>query len=450
MQQWLIWTGVLALSLAVFIPYLLRFRKTHRLAVERKSEARAMGIDRPKAQYPLVDRSLCIGCGACMQACPEGDVLAVVWGAAEVINGERCVGHGDCEQVCPVGALKVGLGDVRSRPDIPLLSEFNETTVPGLFVAGELGGLSLIRHAISQGRMVMEEIARRPRETTPHGSFDVIIVGAGPAGLSAALTAIQHRLSYVILEEQGIGGAIRHYPRRKLVMTQPVEIPLYGWLKQEEYSKEDLEDTWRAIKEKFAVNIRTGERVEDVTRSDRGFTVCAASGQHGSRFVVLAMGRRGTPRRLGVPGESLSKVMYELTDAQSYQSKHLLVVGGGDSAVEAAVGLARQPGNTVTVSYRRGAFVRVKKKNEEAITRLIQNKTVRVLFNSEVTEIRGELVRLNTEQGAVELPNDFVIIQIGGMPPFEMLRRAGIQFGGEATTVVEADARLRNASPASV
>jgi thioredoxin reductase (NADPH) len=436
MEQILIWLGVAALAAVIFVPYFIKFRKSREIFAQRKEEARAMGIDRPRAQYPMIDRSQCIGCGACVQACPEGDVLGVVWGVADVINGQRCVGHGFCETVCPVGAIKVGLGDIKTRPDIPVLSEVNETSVRGIFIAGELGGLSLIRNAVAQGRLVVDEIARRIDRTGASDLYDLVIVGAGPAGISAALAAIEHKLNYVMLDERELGGTILQYPRKKLVMTQPVELPLYGWLTQDEYSKEALMDTWHEIDNRFHLRVSPGQKVESVQKVNEHFDIKTVDSAYSSRFVVLALGRRGTPRRLDVPGEDQPKVMYQLIDAQSYTNQHLLVVGGGDSAVEAAVGLARQSGNTVTISYRKSSFFRVKKKNEVAINRLIAERQLTPLFESQVVEVGPTSVRLQTKDGIRELPNNYVIVLIGGVPPFEMLRQAGIAFGGEMRPMV--------------
>ncbi len=435
METLLIWGLVVLLVGAIFLPYLIKFRRSRQVFVQRKEEAHAMGIDRPRAQYPMVDRSQCIGCGACVEACPEHDVLGVVWGVAEVINGERCVGHGLCEKACPVGALKVGLGDINTRPDIPILSPVNETTVEGIFIAGELGGLSLIRNAIAQGHTVVDEIARRSHKSTKSDLFDLVIVGAGPAGISAALTAIQHELNYLVLDEREVGGTILQYPRRKLVMTQPVEIPLYGWLKQDEYSKEALVETWREITARFQLRVNSGERVDSVCKVNGHFDIRTSRAAYSARHVVLAMGRRGTPRKLDVPGEEQPKVMYSLIDAQSYTQQHMLVVGGGDSAVEAAVGLARQSGNVVSISYRKSSFFRVKKKNEDAITKLISTGKLTAHFDSQVLQIKPKSVMIQCKDGPREIPNDYVIVQVGGIPPHDMLKQMGITFGGEMQPV---------------
>jgi thioredoxin reductase (NADPH) len=435
MESLIIWLIAAVLIVGIVTPYFIKFRKRQKLDLERRKEARELGLDRPKGQYPLVDMTLCIGCGSCVKACPEEDVLGIVFGRAMVINGQRCVGHGFCETACPVGAIKVGLGDLKTRPDIPMTNEHGETNVPGVYIAGELGGLSLIRNAIDQGRKVIEEIARGRIHSLSADVYDVIIIGAGPAGMSASLAAIQNNLRYLTIDQQGPGGTILHYPRQKLVMTQPVEIPLYGMLKGEEFSKEYLLSIWEQVTEKFKINIMCGEKVEKVGRAGDIFEVVSATGRYRAAKVVLAMGRRGTPRKLGVPGEELSKTLYQLIDAQSYQHTNLLVVGGGDSAVETAVGLARQDGNKVTISYRQARFARVKKKNEERIDILIAEKKVRPIFNSNVLEIKEKSALIKTGDGVLEIPNDFVFIMAGGIPPFKMLEEMGVAFGGEAKPV---------------
>lgn len=434
----LLWGGALLIVGLVVLPYLFRFRRRTRRDRERKEEAVALGIDKPAAQFPYVDPGRCIGCGACVKACPEGDVLGIVGGTAVVVNGLRCVGHGRCEEACPVGAIQVGLGDLKSREDVPLLDENHETTVPGLYIVGELGGLSLVRNAASQGRTVVERLARSRISGDP-GVLDVAVVGAGPAGLSAGLTAATSGLSYVVFErEESLGGSLLHYPRRKMVLTQPVDLSPWGALDREEYTKEVLLDLFEGLVQDHALDVRFGEPVQDVQRAEDGTFVLRTpktlrGAETRARAVILALGRRGTPRKLGVPGEDLSKVMYRLVDAEGYRDQKILVVGGGDSAAEAAIGLSRQPGNVVTLSYRREKLVRLKKKNQDALDALLAAGKVRPLFSSQPVEIGAESVRLRVagrEPREVEVPNDWVFVFAGGVPPFDFLRKLGVRFGG--------------------
>jgi thioredoxin reductase len=387
----------------------------------------------------------CIGCGSCVAACPEGDVLGVVGGVATVVNGLRCVGHARCEIACPVGAIKVGLGDVRSRADVPLMDEWLETSVPGMFVAGELTGMALVKNAVSHGRKVVDRIAQRTasaRATGAEDIYDIAVVGAGPAGLTAAALARERGLRSVLLEQEGdLGGTILHYPRRKLVLVQALEIPFLGTLREGEYAKEALLETFQDLTRRAQLNVRFGSKVTGVARPNGHFAVRTGGFEFPARFVILALGRRGTPRRLGVPGEELSKVTYQLVDAASYEGKRILVVGGGDSAVEAAIGLARQRGNRVTLSYRREKLVRIKKKNEDRIAELLAHRRIEGAFGTEVEEIGETSVRLKTPVGSREIPNDYVFVFAGGEPPFGLLREMGVRFGGEAASGGEGSTR---------
>ena len=431
MESVIIWAVTAALFAGIVVPYFIRFRSRQQQDRKRREEAVRLGADKTVAQFPQVDPLSCIGCASCVAACPEGDVLGIVNGTAAIINGLKCVGHGKCAEACPVGAIVVGLGDVKKRDDIPLLSDFQESSVERVYIAGELSGLALIRNAIGQGRKVMEHIAGRAKASNDRAVRDVAIIGAGPAGLTAGLTAIQHNLSHIIIDQQGAGGTILHYPRKKLVMTRPVEIPLYGWLKKPEYSKEELLEIWQKIEDKFDLNLRIGDKLQNVVRNNGHYEVQTQNGVYYARFVVLALGRRGTPRKLNVPGEELPKVMYKLIDAESYQNEHLLVVGGGDSAIEAAIGLANQQGNKVTISYRKDKFFRIKRRNEQRLAEYIRNGRIQVVFNSQVLEIGKESVRLKTMRKDMELPNDYTFIFAGGEPPFGLLKKIGIRFGGE-------------------
>jgi thioredoxin reductase len=430
-----LWSLAAFVSLGIVVPYTAFFYRRRRADRQRLGEARGLGFDRPAAQFPYIDSLRCIGCGTCVRACPE-DVLGIVGGTAVVIQGIRCVGHARCEEVCPVGAIEVGLGDIKGRNDLPVLGPHQESSVPGIFIAGELSGMALISRAVSQGALVVEGVARR-LASTPRpangvaGEFDLVVVGAGPAGISTALAAKSHGLSCVVLDQAAqLGGTILHFPRRKLVLTQPVNLPLGGRLDREEYSKEELLEIFQGLLRSNALDVRFGERVADVVRTSVGFEVRAAQ-PYQARQVVLALGRRGSPRKLGVAGEEHSKVMYQLRDAESYRGQRILVVGGGDSAVEAAIGLARQPGNQVTVSYRKEAFLRIKKKNLEASEGLIRRGKLLPLFGSQVMKIQPHEVELETPAGPMTLQNDAVFVMIGGDPPFPFLRQIGVRFGGD-------------------
>jgi thioredoxin reductase/Pyruvate/2-oxoacid:ferredoxin oxidoreductase delta subunit len=408
-----------------------RFRRREAVAHSAAARARVSG-ERPRAQHPRIDVTHCIGCGACADACPEGSVLAVVAGKAALVQPERCIGHGLCADACPVGAIEIVTAPPSVRADTPLLSPELETNIPGVFVAGELGGLSLIKNAVRQGRECVDTIARRRQARGPLSSqvADVCIVGAGPAGLAAALRAHELRLSYVLLEQGDLGGAVAKYPRQKLVLTSPFELPLYGKFKKLHITKEELLGLWQRVVRETGLAIRTGARVEHVQRDlDGGFTVATTRGAFRSRAVVLAVGRRGTPRTLGVPGEDLPKVLYDLIDAASYRGKRILVVGGGDSAVEAALGLAHQSGNRVTLSYRRDAFVRLKQRNETKIAEAMRRHTVSVVFNSQPVAVRAASVVLDVAGTQRELPNDLVWALLGGTPPTAFLERIGVQVG---------------------
>lgn len=401
--------------------------------LRRLGEAKAKGADKAIAQYPLVDAAACLGCGSCVAACPEHDVLGLVDGVAKVIHGAHCVGHGKCEEACPVGAIKVGLGDVSARADIPLLSPAQESSVPGVFVIGELGGIALIRNAVEQGTRAVEEIARRRRElpAAPEpGVRDLIVIGAGPAGLAAAFRARELGLDAAVVSRDGVGGTIRQYPRRKLTLVQPVRVPFHGPLKEGEYEKERLLEIFEAARAAGGVPVSDGEDLLGVERDGGALVVRTARGAHRARFVALALGRRGTPRRLGVPGEDSGRVFYQLLDAATYTGQRLLVVGGGDSAVEAALALARQPGNRVALSYRKPEFFRLKPRNESRIKEAAAASALELLLPSEVRRFEPGAAVLDCAGTERRLETDWTFVFAGGEPPFPLLKKIGVRFGG--------------------
>jgi putative YpdA family bacillithiol system oxidoreductase len=409
-----------------------RYRKArHKEAKAKKKfqELNVTGLNTATSVHPHIDVLKCIGCGSCASVCPEGDIIAVINGKATLVHGAKCIGHGLCAEACPVGAISLVMAPPGRSANLPVLSPKFETSVPGVFIVGELGGMGLIKNAITQGKAAVEEIARRPRAAG--GMLDLVVVGAGPAGLGAALAAKKSGLQFVLLDQGDVGGTILQYPRQKIVMTSPVEVPLYGTLRLRETSKESLLETWEEIIRKTKLQIRTYEKVVDIQRAESGFAVVTSKATYPTKQVILALGRRGTPRKLGVPGEELPKVAYRLIDASSYQNRDLLVVGGGDSAVEAAIGLALQKTNRVVLSYRGGEFSRLKSRNVEHLNEQVGRKKIMVILNSNVREIKEQSVTLNTPGGVVELKNDFVFISVGGELPFEFLQRVGIRFHRE-------------------
>jgi thioredoxin reductase (NADPH) len=339
-----------AITLLLFcvtvIPRYRRVRRAEAKAKQKFQELKVTGLNAATSVHPHIDLLRCIGCGSCASVCPEGDVIFVINGKATLVHGAKCIGHGMCAEACPVGAITLVMAPPGRSANLPILSPQFETSLPGVFVVGELGGIGLIKNAITQGRTAVEEIARRPRAAA--GMLDVVVVGAGPGGLGAALTAKKNGLRFILVDQGDLGGTILQYPRQKIVMTSPVEVPLYGTLKLRETSKESLLETWEEIIRKTQLQVRTYEKVVDIQRADSGFHVVSSKATYPAKQVVLALGRRGTPRKLGVPGEGLPKVAYRLIDASSYENRDLLVVGGGDSAVEAAIGLAFQRANRVT------------------------------------------------------------------------------------------------------
>jgi thioredoxin reductase (NADPH) len=445
--------GVLFYALIIAVPlalYMRRMKKREALAREAAEKGRLYS-EGPKAQHPHIDAARCIGCGSCTEVCPEGDVLAVFAGKAIIVNGYKCIGHGLCADACPVGAIEMVMANPSMGADMPFLTPENETSMPNMFIVGELGGLALIKNAINQGRECIDVISGRLAaagvQTPASDVYQVCIIGAGPAGISASLQAIERKLTYITLEQdEQVGGTVAKYPRQKLVMTSPVQLPMYGNFRKLELSKEDLLALWSRIFQRADFKVQRGEKVENIQKDSEGiFTILTTKGRYRAQAVVLALGRHGTPRKLGIRGEELPKVMYSLIEAEAYVGKKILVVGGGDSAIEAAMGLAHQRGNEVTLSYRKGSFSRIKERNALRMEECIRSGKVHVLFNSNPKEIREKSVILATGNQTLELPNDYVWIFAGGVPPNAFLEKIGIAFGARDMTL-EASTEARNAT----
>ncbi len=390
-----------------------------------KEEVIAAGLIEPASLHPVIDPTICIGCGACVGACPEGKILGLVNGKAQLIEPSHCIGHGACEKACPVGGISLVFGTERRGIDIPDVGPDFQTNQDGIYIAGELGGMGLIRNAIEQGRQAMAEIVKTKVKSGPE-ILDVVIIGAGPAGISASLAAQEAKLKFVTIEQDSLGGTVSHFPRGKLVMTAPAVLPIYGQVNFRETSKEVLLEFWEKVVSDTGLIINFEERVKSIEKEDEIFRIATSKGNHSTNAVLMAIGRRGTPRQLGVPGEENSKVVYRLIDAEQYRGQSVLVVGGGDSALEAATSIAEVEDTDVTLSYRNDGFSRAKQKNRDKVSNMQSAGDLNVLLSSNVIKIHPNSVELSQSEKAISIENDAIIVCAGGILPTGFLKESGV------------------------
>lgn len=422
----MIWLLGTVLGTAAAGPVLVRIRRRERETDAAEARALAYGLHEPASLHPVVDPHLCIGTGGCVDACPEG-VIGFRNGQALAVAPASCIGHGLCERACPVEAIQLVFGTKTRGVDIPRIKGDFETNIPGLYIIGELGGMGLIRNAFEQGRQCVEGIARKSVQGGKD-LLDLVIVGAGPAGLAASLYAREAGLRFVTLErEADLGGTVRHYPRKKLVMTTPLAVPGHGKVGAREILKEDLIAMWDRIAADLPIH--TDVTVKVVHHAGNGFAIETNRYGYHARRVILAIGRRGVPRKLGVPGEDLPNVQYALAEPETFRGDRVLVVGGGDSAVEAALALSEQKGTKVRMSYRREQFSRIKPANRTRVEEAIEEGTVEVHWSTDVSRIERDKVWLSSSQAgspSPTVPVDQVLIFAGGELPTPFLRQCGV------------------------
>lgn len=430
-----IYSFVAIFMLALIVYYVWKQNHKSNIVEEKIKIAKAAGLYEPVSLHPIIDINSCIQTGACIEACPEKDILGIVRGKATTVNASRCIGHGACFHACPTQAISLYIGTEKRGVDLPHVNQKFETNIEGMYIAGELGGMGLIRNAVEQGKQAVENMVKNI-DSGVEADYDLVIVGAGPAGIAASLTAKKHNLKFITLEQDSLGGTVYTFPRKKIVMTSAMELPLYGKVKLYETSKAELLTLWNEVLTKNAIEIKERTKVESIVKQKNQFILETSQGEKmTSRKVLLAIGRRGTPRKLDVPGESTEKVAYRLLEPELISGKNIIVVGGGDSAIEAALLLADR--NKVSMSYRGRSFNRAKPTNEEKVSEAIKNGKIQVRYQSNLISINENGVRLKEDALEEEsfILADQVYIFAGGELPTEFLHKAGIEISrkfGEA------------------
>ena len=417
---------MIMISGGIFFYYLRKKKRASKITSRKIAKAKEMGFHEPVSLHPVVNLDICLGSGACIKACPEKDMLGIVNGQAHTINASRCVGHGACFHACPVQAISLCIGTEKRGVELPHVSQEFETNMKGLYIAGELGGMGLIKNAVEQGKQALQNIVKNLNKNAK-AEYDVVIVGAGPAGISATLEASKQNLKSVTIEQDSLGGTVYSFPRAKIVMTSPMDLPLHGKVKLGETSKAELLGLWMEILGKYNISINEQEKVESIEKQDDTFIVMTNKGHYTARAILLSIGRRGTPRKLGVPGEDKDKVYYRLLEPELIHKQNILVVGGGDSAIESALLLVEE-NNKVTLSYRSDSFARIKPRNLDKINQAKNSGEINVIFNSTVAEIRDDEVLLSVKNSEeITIPNNLVYVFAGGELPTKFLEKIGIR-----------------------
>jgi thioredoxin reductase (NADPH) len=422
----LVYSLVIILCVAIVAIYLRMKKRESKIVEEKVRKAKEEGLHEPVSLHPYIDVNKCIQTGACITACPEHDILGIINGKATIINASQCIGHGACFHACPTGAISLRIGTEKRGVDLPHIDRNFETNVPGIFIAGELGGMGLIRNAVEQGKQATENIVKSIKKNH-QAAYDLIIIGAGPAGIAACLTAKKHGLKFLLLEQDTLGGTVFTFPRKKIVMTHPMDLPLFGKVKLFETNKSELLDLWQSVLKKNSITIQENTKVDLIVSENGTFRVETLNGeQFITAAVLLAIGRRGTPRKLNIPGETKEKVAYRLLEPEEISGKDIIVVGGGDSAIEAALSLADQ--NHVIISYRNEVFNRTKPLNSMALNKAVAAGKLEVRLNTNLLSIEDEWVTLSggKEGENIRLRNDLVYIFAGGELPTQFLERTGI------------------------
>ncbi len=425
LEKFIIYSIVAGLILLTIFIYVRQLKRNSKKVEAKIKIAKEEGLHEPVSLHPEIDVDTCIQSGACIEACPEKEIIGIRNGKATLINASRCIGHGACFHACPVEAISLVIGTEKRGVDLPHVKQDFETNVRGIYIAGELGGMGLIKNSVEQGKQAVDNIVKAISKAKEN-EYDLVIIGAGPAGISASLEAKRLGLKTITLEQDTLGGTVYSFPRSKIVMTSPMDLPLFGKVKLTETKKSELLSLWEKVLSANNITIKEHSKVESISKEGEYFKVMVQTGEmYMTKSVLLAIGRRGTPRKLNVPGEGLEKVAYRLLEPELIDGKNVIVAGGGDSAIEAALSLSEQ--NKVVLTYRGEAFQRIKVKNSEKINKAVAEQKIDVRFNSNIEKIEEATVTLIMPENKTEtIDNDLVYIFAGGELPTQFLQKAGV------------------------
>lgn len=422
---WLVPVVLLGLAIAVVAIVSMTSRR-------RRAEPPVQQSAQPRILIHSINDDRCTGCDACVAVCPT-NVLDLVANKSRVLRFQDCIQCEACMWACPTEALVMHLeGTEAPALKVPELDGFYQTAIPGQYLIGEVAGKPLVKNAANIGRAVIEHMLQTGLGggAGGQGTFDVAIVGSGPGGLSAALSCIHRGLSYIVLEkEQIIASTVARYPKGKLVMAEPYDTQNLSFLPVFDSSKETLIPIWQELIRETGLQIKLGEAVEAVERAQNGiFSIRTTVSSYKAQRLILATGTRGKPRTLQVPGENLRKVCNLLEDPDEHQGKNVIVIGGGDSAVEAALALA-DAGAKVILSYRGRAFSRAAAKNKQTVEAYAAERRIKVKLQSQVVSFEENTVTIQMADGSQKrYPNEAGFVLIGSDPPVKWLEKMGIRF----------------------
>lgn len=318
----------------------------------------------------------------------------------------------------------------------PVVNRHNESNVRGLYVIGDLTGAPVIKEAMAQGYDVVEHIAEQPdaRGEDP-GVYDLLVVGSGAAGLNAALAGQDKGLRCLVLEKSKVANTVEDFPEGKWIYAEPEDRPPKGKLWLDGASKEDLLTRWHEIIQENRLDVRTGDGLQSIDRGGEGhFLVRTEQGrEYKARRIILATGLRGNPRKLGVPGEGQERVYHRLYSPRQYRDEQILVVGGGNSAAEAAITLSEH--NQVVLSYRGEGFYRLFQDNQSRLQAAIEAGRIRSLLRSQVVALGDKEATLEFENSGEKnkerVPFDHAFVLVGAEVPTDFLKSLGLKLENE-------------------